>query len=91
MLCLHVCVCVCVCIICLYHRWNAECFRCVWRYQLQRGQQVFAGFKVVQTSHDGGERPAVADAVQRSDYPVAIIVDVKHRTLLLKHTAGTGS
>lgn len=58
-------------------------------YQLQWRQQIFAGFEVVQTGDDGGERSAVTDAVQRSDDPVAVIMDVKRRTLLLKDATKT--
>lgn len=53
-------------------------------YQLQWSQQIFTSFKVVQTSDDGGERPALTDAAQCCHHPVAVIMDVKHRTLLLQ-------
>ncbi len=55
-------------------------------YQLQGGQQVLAGFKVVQTSYNGGKRSTLADTINWSDDPVAVIMDVKHGTRLLKKT-----
>lgn len=36
--------------------------------------------------NNGGEGSAAADVAQRSDDPVSVVVDVEHRTLLLKNT-----
>lgn len=53
-------------------------------YQLQGGQQVLGGFKVVQTVNDGGQRPAAADTTQRSRDAISVIMDVESWTLLLE-------
>lgn len=62
-----------------------------WTHQLQGSQQVSAGFNVVQTSNDGGKRPATTNTAQGCHDPVAVVMDVKGWTSLLQDSPQTGS
>lgn len=53
-------------------------------YQLQAGQQVLAGLKVVQSCNQGCKGPALSNSVQSCDNPVTVVMDIKRWTRLLK-------